>query len=119
VRAFDLPEHASSRGVYPIEVEVKNTGQRSWPAFRLDERPQGRVFVIVRWMRDGRLVQGEGEVTPLPENVSPGEQLRLPLRLVMPAQPGEFVLELSIAQATSGVGGIPGEGRARYPITVQ
>jgi hypothetical protein len=119
VRAVGVPARATRGTAYPIDVEILNRGGRSWPAFRLDERPQNRVFLLVRWLRDGALLVGEGEVVALPENASPGERLHLSLHLVAPAQPGQLLLELSVAQALGAVSGVTGEGAARYPVTVE
>jgi hypothetical protein len=77
------------------------------------------IFLLVRWFVDGQPLPGAGDVVPLPENVAPGEEIRMTVDLTAPARAGRFDLEFRVSQAIDGQHGMIGPDSLRVPITVQ
>lgn len=78
-----------------VEVELTNTGQRSWPA---DGR---QLFALsYHWLSaDGKaVIVFEGLRTPLPHEVQPGETVRLQAQLRAPSQSGTYRLAWDMVQ---------------------
>ncbi len=78
-------------GTETVDVLVENLSDGTWPwggsggpAIRLGSR----------WVRDGAVL--DGSRTPLPSDLPPGGSLRVPLALVVPAEPGRYVLEADL-----------------------
>ena len=71
-----------------VPVDMRNTGNRVWPA--------SQVFVSYHWFRDDRLVVWDGERTPLPRDLRAGSRAALAVRVATPAEPGSYVLKLTL-----------------------
>jgi hypothetical protein len=73
-----------------VRVALVNRSAATWPA-----SGGARVRLAYHW-RDaqGRVVVADGERSELPRDVAPGETLRTVQRVVAPAAPGTYVLEL-------------------------
>ena len=67
---------------------MRNTGNRVWPA--------SQVFVSYHWFRDDRLVVWDGERTPFPRDLRAGSRAALSVRVATPAEPGSYVLKLTL-----------------------
>jgi len=102
VQVLRAPTRLSVGGEDKMLVAVRNSATRAWPAFSGDIRVRYRVFLVVRWLSQGRPVAGTGDVRPLPENISPQETVRMAVPLVAPAAPASYEVELAIAQAFDG-----------------
>lgn len=100
-------------------VELSNESAVSWPAFTGDIRVRYAVVLVARWLADGAPVEGAGDVRPLPENLAPREAVRMQVAITAPADRGEYVLELRVAQALDGTGGIPSKDALAIPIRVE
>jgi hypothetical protein len=75
-----------------FDLEVENLGDERWPA-GLDGRPQIRL--ACRWITaDGNLV--DAERTGFGSPVAPSERVIVPLNLVGPTEPGEYVVEIDL-----------------------
>lgn len=98
-----------------IPVQLWNRSEEPWT-------PHGaaRVRLAYHWLRaDGSVAVRDGERTELPREVEPGGELRVEQRVVAPAAPGSYVLELDpvyegIAWFSERNGGIT----ARVPAEV-
>jgi hypothetical protein len=78
-------------------VWIENIGAETWPA---DGRLQpGRyVHLAYRWFdNDGRMIL-EGDRTPFPEPVQPGDKVKMALRIKSPKTPGMYRLVISPIQ---------------------
>lgn len=104
-----------------IEVQVTNRAQKAWPAFSGEGRIsiKNLVLLVLRWEQDGRPLPGVGDVLRLPSNVSPGETLRLPVKLVAPARPGTYEADLRLSQAVDRIQGLYGTDALRFPVVVR
>lgn len=98
-----------------IPVQLWNRSEEPWT-------PHGaaRVRLAYHWLRaDGSVAVRDGERTELPREVEPGGELRVEQRVVAPAEPGSYVLELDpvyegVAWFSERNGGIT----ARVPVEV-
>jgi hypothetical protein len=116
------PRRVFQRGAsVPTLVKITNLGQAAWPAFSGEGVISARylTFLLVRWFADGQLTPGAGDVVLLPENVTPGETIKMRVALVAPASPGRYELDLRVTQAIDGVRGVVGADALRVPVTVE
>jgi inositol phosphorylceramide mannosyltransferase catalytic subunit len=78
----------------PVFARVVNEGGARWP-WSLDHRPAIRMSY--RWLHpDGSVAVPEGRRTPFPRAVAPGDTVVVPVEVIAPDAPGEYVLELDI-----------------------
>ena len=80
--------------VRAIEMTVHNNGPQTWPSTGLQ-----RVCVSYRW-RDGsrNIIVYDGERTPLPRDIDPGESLSLWVVVKAPSAAGTFTLSMTLIQ---------------------
>jgi hypothetical protein len=78
----------------PLYVTVENQGGVVWP-WGLDQHPQVRVSYHWRHA-DGRILVHDGDRSPLPCPVRPGEPTIVPTWVEAPASPGGYVLEIDL-----------------------
>jgi hypothetical protein len=69
-------------------VTLRNGGTRVWPA--------SAVLVSYHWFRDDKLVVWDGERTRLPRDLRAGGRATLAVRVKAPAEPGAYVLQLTL-----------------------
>jgi hypothetical protein len=102
-------------------VRITNGSDVGWPAFNGEGTISARylVFVLVRWFAGGAPLPGVGDVVLLPENLSPGESLQMPLRLEAPSRPGDYEVEIRVSQAIDGRHGVVGPDALRRPVRVE
>lgn len=102
-------------------VEITNRGNAAWPAFSGEGVISARylIFVLVRWLAHDRPLDGAGDVVALPQNVSPGETVEVPLSLAAPPLAGDFELELRVTQAVDGRHGRVSQDALRVPVRVE
>jgi hypothetical protein len=74
-----------------VEVICTNEGSRTWTP----ERPEGPHLALSYWVRDrdGTPISMDGERTPIPHEVRPGEHVRLQAAFTAPAQAGDYYVE--------------------------
>jgi hypothetical protein len=83
-----IPEEVAANVKMAVPVTVRNIGNRVWPA--------SQVFVAYHWFRDYRLVVWDGERTRLPRDLAAGSRAALSVRVATPAEPGSYVLQLTL-----------------------
>lgn len=83
-----VPETVAPNVRIAIPVTLRNDGDRVWPA--------SQVFVSYHWFRGGRLVVWDGERTPLPRDLRVGGRAAVSVRVATPAEPGSYVLQLTL-----------------------
>jgi hypothetical protein len=88
-----------------VEVRVTNRGDTTWPAF--SDYGYLQCKLAYRWWQHGQ-VRLESGAVPLPRNVAPGESVGVAARLMTPAQPGDYELELTLIQVLGADKGIAG-----------
>jgi hypothetical protein len=98
--AGDLPDALTADRFVWFWLRVRNDGDAPWPGIAL--REDGAVGLQVRWLdpRSGSLVK-QGSWYPLARDLAPGDSVRAQAGSWVPP-PGEYVLEVGVAQP--GVG---------------
>jgi len=80
--------------VRAIEMIVRNDSNEVWPSTGLQ-----RVCASYRWLdSDRKIIVYDGERTPLPRDIEPGENLRLWVVVKAPPIRGTFTLSLTLLQ---------------------
>ncbi|MBN2028438.1 MAG: glycosyltransferase family 39 protein [Actinobacteria bacterium] len=95
-QALNVP---SPDGLYPLATaKLKNTGDTLWRALpQLGDLslPPGEVHLGLAWTEaDGSLWEYQG--CSLPCDVSPGQEVEVPMLVRPPAAPGEYTLQLQM-----------------------
>jgi hypothetical protein len=91
---FDDDDRLAPGERRPVHVRVTNRGGAVW-RWGLDQEPQVRV--AHHWRTpDGELVQFEGERSPLPARLGPGDEAIVPVWVTAPAEPGRYLLEIDL-----------------------
>jgi hypothetical protein len=85
-----VPVEAAAKIVMAVPVTVRNIGNKKWPA--------ASVFLAYHWFRDGHLVFWDGERTALPRDVESGGRASVSVRVTAPAEPGRYVLQLTLVE---------------------
>ena len=83
-----IPAEVAAGVRIAVPVTVQNGGSRVWPA--------SQIFVSYHWLRDDRLVVWDGERTVLPRDLRAGTRAALAARVTTPAEPGPYVLQLTL-----------------------
>jgi len=77
-----------------VFLRVSNNGSERWP-FRLEEQPLIRL--AHRWLDpDGAPLEPHGARTPFPRVVEPGERVTVPVAVLAPSAPGDYLLEVDV-----------------------
>ena len=78
----------------PFRVAVRNESNETWPG---GEDRQPVIRVAYRWKRpDGSVVVADSPRGAFPAPVAPGAEAIVPLRVIAPEEPGEYVLEVDV-----------------------
>ena len=82
---------------HTVPVGLANTGRLTW-----DSQREPVFSMSYHWLRSSSdaVVQFEGDRTPFPRPVSPGESITLPVQVTAPGEPGNYTLAWDIAHET-------------------
>ena len=83
-----VPQEAAANLTLAVPVTLRNSGNRVWPA--------SLVFISYHWFRDDKLIVWDGARTRLPRDVRAGGRASLAVRVKTPAEPGAYVLQLTL-----------------------
>lgn len=97
---YALPRTAVAAAGTTLEIPVRlrNTGSERWLNYG---EPIGGLTVNLAYHitpLQALAERREGARTPLPDVVSPGEEMSVALRVTAPEEPGEYLLEVSLVQ---------------------
>jgi hypothetical protein len=90
--AVEAPAAVAAGSTFTVPVRVTNRSPREW-------RPAGaaRVWLAYHWVSEtGAVVVFEGERSELPQPVAPGAQVAARAKVVAPATPGRYRLQLDL-----------------------
>jgi hypothetical protein len=104
-----------------VQLRITNSSNVAWPAFNGEGTINARylTFLLVRWFAGGEVVPGVGDVILLPENVAPGEPVRMAFVLQAPSRPGDYEVEMRVTQAIDRQSGIVGVAVLRRNVLVR
>ncbi|NMF62358.1 hypothetical protein DP115_05960 [Brasilonema octagenarum UFV-OR1] len=96
IRPYEIPKILKRDLSIKIPVIIKNTSNFIWVA-----KGKNRTNFSYRWLdSDGKFVvfDGDGDRTPLPFDLSPGESAAINAVIKTPTQPGKYSLILTMVQ---------------------
>ena len=97
ITALDAPEVMRPGEKRTLRFTVKNLGESTWPS---TGNAEGRYRVNIgdRWLdKTGKVeLNGLDGRTPLPQDLSPGAEVEMPLAVVAPTAQGQYVLEIDM-----------------------
>ena len=98
------------------DVTVKNISPVSWPS-KPNSKNLHAVNLAYHWLdKKGQMVVFDGERTPLPYDLKPGESVTLKATVHPPELPGAYILEITLVQ--EGVAWFPENGGAKLSLPV-
>jgi hypothetical protein len=83
-----VPEEGAPNLMLAVPVTFRNSGNKVWPA--------SAVFIAYHWFRDNKIVVWDGERTRLPRDVRAGGRATLSVRVKAPAEPGDYLLQITL-----------------------
>ncbi len=114
--ADSLPLHYTRQSPGRLHLQVTNQGRVTWPVY--SDYGYLQIWIVYRWWANGTVVPGEGGFIHLPRNLPPQESLELSARIDAPG-PGNYELELIVAQALDMTQGISSADTLRVPVQVR
>jgi SAM-dependent methyltransferase len=97
--AYEGPRQAARGAQIRAPIRVKNLGWKVWSS-RSAERPD---LASYHWLdRRGGVAVWDGDRTPLPRDVGPGEVCDVLLRVKAPDQPGRYYLAVDLVREGEG-----------------
>jgi hypothetical protein len=118
INSSDLPRALDAGQRQTLNVIVRNVGGVTWPAVG---EWDGRYAVTLRdrWLSaDGSPVNVEDGKARMPYDLEPGDTAGLSLQVVAPEAPGDYVLELDVAQESVAWFGARGSKTLRASVSV-
>ena len=98
------------------DVTIKNISPVSWPS-KPNSKNLHAVNLAYHWLdKKGQMVVFDGERTPLPYDLKPGESVTLKAAIHPPELPGAYILEITLVQ--EGVAWFPENGGAKLSLPV-
>ena len=89
----EVPQHMEAGGVITLDVSIENTGTAIWGS--ISPTP---IFISYRWFRQEAQGWIEGYRTLLAGLVPPSYTQDCLLKVVVPADPGDYLLRISLVQ---------------------
>lgn len=81
---------------HAISIGLQNTGRLTW-----DSQRDPAFTMSYHWLRpNGTVVQFDGDRTPFPNPVRPGESVTLPVQITAPGEPGTYTLAWDVVHET-------------------
>ncbi|HYH86168.1 MAG TPA: glycosyltransferase family 39 protein [Pyrinomonadaceae bacterium] len=117
--ASNLPATLKAGRTETVRVEIRNVGRATWHAVG---QPDGRFRVGLRWrwLKGGESnALGDIGETKLPFDLDAGEFVAVEIKTVAPREPGEYVLELDMAQEHVAWFGEKGSKTLRRGVRVE
>jgi SAM-dependent methyltransferase len=93
---YEGPREVRAGADLRARLKIRNVGWRVWSSASAD-KPD---YVSYHWLdaRGADVVVWDGERTPLPRDIGPGEELDLLLRVKAPDRPGRFILAVDMVR---------------------
>ena len=116
--SHEIPESLTGGERQGFEVIVRNVGSEMWPAVP-DAAGRYAVSLRARWVSAGGAPLDEGAaVARIPYDMEPGDTAGIRLEVAAPEAPGEYVLEVEVAQAGVAPQGASGPKPLRAVVRI-
>jgi len=119
LNASNMPNALKAGEAKTIRVEIRNVGGATWPAVG---QPDGRFRVELRWRwlkSDGTSAPVDGGATRLPFDLDVGEFCAVETRVIAPGAPGDYLLELDMAQEQVAWFGARGSKTLKIAVRIE
>jgi hypothetical protein len=94
----EVPSEMKKGGKVNVIVTVKNISDQTWPS-RGDSKEYYKVDLSYQFLDEGsKPLAMEGERTPLPQDLKPGESIELSAVLKAPDNPGNYTVRFDMVQ---------------------
>lgn len=112
----DIPNTMTAGKTLSADVAIRNISKQTWPS-RPNAKNRNQVNLSYRWKDPkDRVLVADGLRTPLPQNLAPGESVRLKMKIEAPARPGRYLIEVTLVQ--EGVAWFDEKGGAALSLPV-
>lgn len=106
-----------------VQVRIKNVSDVFWWARggEINDRPDNFYYIAAgnRWLKpDGSLVTDMDGRYGISKDLKPGEETEIPLAVIAPKEPGEYLLEVDLVQEQVAWFSDKGSPTARTKVTV-
>ena len=116
--ASGVPATAAAGTVVTAELRIRNEGRSTFPADGTPA-PGNKVNVGLRWLDSaGRALPEKEWREALPHRLRPRATVTVPLRVEVPATPGDYVLEIDLVQENVAWFRDAGSRNLQIPIRV-
>ncbi|HYY93520.1 MAG TPA: glycosyltransferase family 39 protein, partial [Pyrinomonadaceae bacterium] len=118
ITSSELPRELECGQRRALSVVVRNVGGAAWPAVGEEG---GRYAVVLRdrWLRaDGSTFKDEDGAARMPYDLEPGDTAGVTFQVSAPEAPGDYLLELDVAQEGVGRFGARGSKTLRACVRV-
>jgi SAM-dependent methyltransferase len=111
IELLDVPNPIGLGQTAPVRARVTNVANHTWPAGQL-------IRLGNHWFANGEPARWNDGRVDLPHDLAPGASVELELRVVAPAEPGEYDLELDVVQEAVTWWAEVGSAPVRTSVTV-
>ena len=112
----DIPNTMTAGKTLSADVAIRNISKQTWPS-RPNAKNRNQVNLSYRWKDPkGQVLVADGVRTALPQNLAPGESVRLKMKIEAPARPGRYLIEATLVQ--EGVAWFDEKGGAALSLPV-
>jgi hypothetical protein len=99
LRLKNQPVTLKTYQVFKAEMVIKNNSPVIWPSQQGREGVRNWICLAYRWYDlSGKLVDTPIERTSLPHDLGPQQQVEVVAKVVPPEKPGDYFLEIDMAQ---------------------
>jgi cell division septation protein DedD len=110
----NIPTQMAADKTVSADIFIKNASARTWPS-------KGRYVVNLayHWLdQKGQVVVFDGLRTPLPQDLNPGESVKLKASIRAPLHPGHYTLEVTLVQEAVAWFSEKDGGQLTVPVSV-
>ena len=113
-----IPNRMSAGKDVVGDVVIRNISKNTWPS-RANAKNRNNVNLSYRWKDlKGKVIVADGLRTPLPQDLPPGESVRLKMNIAAPARPGRYVIDVTLVQEGFAWFDEKGGAALSLPVTV-
>ncbi|MGE5303758.1 MAG: SPOR domain-containing protein [Alphaproteobacteria bacterium] len=114
----NIPTQMAADKTVSADISVKNASERTWQS-KPDQKGRYAVNLSYHWLdRKGQVVVFDGLRTPLPQDLKPGESVKINASIRAPQHPGQYTLEVTLVQEAAAWFPEKDGGQLTVPVNV-